>query len=181
MDETVKLFDKKIDVYERLFELESGETDLLGDFDGDIELYGNLFRNYEYLEEAEDNYLRAAGIYRKMIERDPENSLAEYYLSYNYSYLGSLYSDMENLEKAERYFKEAVELMEKRYKEFPEDHAYAISLANIYEDFGTAFSRKRRPRKVNSELHKSQGNLPGPDNKPPFRVCTQHKNCKVPG
>src|SRR5574344_1522373 len=45
MDETVKLFDTKIDLYEKLFELEPGETDLLDDFDGDIERYGFLFRN----------------------------------------------------------------------------------------------------------------------------------------
>lgn len=140
MDETVKLFNTKIDIYEKFFELEPGETDLLDDFDGDIEHYGFLFRNCGYMEKAEGNYLRAASIYRKMIERDPENNMAEYYLSYTYSYLGSMYSGMENLEKAERYFEKAVELMRKGYTEFPEDHDYAISLANIYGDFGDAFS-----------------------------------------
>jgi len=147
MDETVKLFDKKIDIYEKLFELESGETDLLGDFDEDIELYGYLFRNYGHLKEAEGNYLRAAGIYRKMIERDPENSMAEYYLSYTYSYLGNLYSGMENLEKAERYYEEAVELMDKGYKEFPEDYAYAVSLAKIHEGYGVSFSNRENLEK----------------------------------
>ena len=49
MDETVKLFDTKIDVYENLFELDPGETDLLDGFDGDIERYGVLFKNSGYM------------------------------------------------------------------------------------------------------------------------------------
>jgi len=147
MDETVEFFDKKIEVYEKIFELEPGEEDLLRDFDEDVEIYGLLFRNHWYPEEAEGSYLRAAGIYRKVIENEPKNNMAEYYLSYTYSYLGDLYSGKENLEKAEQYYKEAVELMEKGYKEFPEDHAYAISLARLYEGFGTAFSESEEPEK----------------------------------
>jgi tetratricopeptide (TPR) repeat protein len=161
-DEIIRLFDRKLDIYEKLLETGTKDSIIIQKLDEDIEDIGFLCLSQEKNELAEQIYKRGIRIYEKVLKNDPGFHLAAFSMIYTYDYLGTMYSDLESFEKAEQYYKEGVEVLKQRREAYPEEISYLVTLANMYKNLGLVFSaseetEKSRPyymeaRKVYQEL-----------------------------
>jgi len=163
IEDAVPLFDIKFDLIEKLLKSETEISEHLSSLDDSLMNFGRMCEGEEYLEEgyieeAKRVYDRAIEIYRKILDKDPENSETKVYLSYIYRYLAGMYSDQENLVKAEECYKEALSLLESEIEKEPENIPvsenievsenisvpknilFSMAIADMYKDTGLIFS-----------------------------------------
>ena len=163
IEDAVPLFDIKFDLIEKLLKSETEMSEHLSSLDDSLMNFGRMCEGEEYLEEgyieeAKRVYYRAIEIYRKVLDKDPENSETKVYLSYIYRYLAGMYSDQENLVKAEECYKEALGLLESEIEKEPENIPvsenievsenisvpknilFSMAIADMYKDSGLIFS-----------------------------------------
>lgn len=163
IEDAVPLFDRKFDLIEKLLKSETEMSEHLSSLDDSLMSFGRMCGEEEYLEEgyieeAKRVYDRAIKIYRKVLDKDPENSETKVYLSYIYRYLAGMYSDQENLVKAEECYKEALGLLESEIENEPENIQvsenievsenisvpknilFSMAIADMYKDSGLIFS-----------------------------------------
>jgi tetratricopeptide (TPR) repeat protein len=84
MDEMIRLFDRKLDIYEKLFETGARESEFLEKLDENIETRGLMCLNQKKIELAEQIYKRGIRIYEDILKNEPESHVAAVFLSYTY-------------------------------------------------------------------------------------------------
>jgi len=139
IEDEVPLFDKKFDLIEKLLNNETEVSDHLSSLDESLMNFGKICEEEEYLEEgyieeAKRIYGRAIELYRKTLDKDPENSETKVYLSYVYRYLADMYSETEDLIKAEGCYKEALSLLESEIEDETEEEPENIPVSENIED-----------------------------------------------
>lgn len=163
IEDAVPLFDIKFDLIEKLLKSETEMSEHLSSLDDSLMNFGRMCEEEEYLEEgyieeAKRVYDRAIEIYRKVLDKNPENSETKVYLSYIYRYLAGMYSDQENFVQAEECYKEALGLLESEIEKEPENIPvsenievsentpvpknipFSMAIADMYKDSGLIFS-----------------------------------------
>ena len=81
VNETIQLFDKKLEIYEKLFKTGDWDSKYLEKLDEDIDSVGLLCLGQNNIELAEQIYNRGIRIYKDIIKNNPESHIAAFFMN----------------------------------------------------------------------------------------------------